>query len=144
MSQDFYTEQEVSFHVEDKKQNDTDNEQYYETSDNTTSKHEQETGSFMTGKDTVETETPHPTTHDEESGSFIPNTEDNEEEEETETIVASVYLPTITVTDEDNTRRFSWTPYNSLKLNYETAGKYVVAGLSVCAAGYMLTRLLRR
>lgn len=143
MSQDFYTEEVVSFPIEDKEQKET--EQLHETDD--TTKHEQETGSFMTGQESTEPETPHPSTHEEESGSFITNTESGtdktEETENEETIVASVYLPSITMTDTPKSKRFGWTPCNSLKLDYEKTGKYVVAGLSVCVAGYVLTRILR-
>jgi hypothetical protein len=173
MSQDFYIEEEVMFRVDDKEENETDAEQFYETNQST-NKHEDETGSFMTGEETSKTEDSHPTTHDDETGSFVAGNDDTnnegindegindegindegindesinadndtKENDKEEIIIASVYLPTISIIDDEYKNSFNWKPYNSLKLNYEKTGKIVVAGLSVCVAGYMLTKLLR-
>lgn len=140
---DFYTEEEVTFKIEETPTEETNTnvnneEQFYDTNENE-NKHDQETGSFMAGVENNEPEPEaHPTTHDEEVGTFVA----------TENMNTSVPVPEVISieTNDENDKYFNWKPkcIDDYSCYCTTQNKVITGVATLCLTGYILYRFLRR
>lgn len=139
---DFYTEEEVTFKIQETQPDETNvnnevvqettanEEHFYDTNEN---KHDEETASFMTGVENEESKT-----HDEETGSFIA----------TGNMITSVAMPEVISIEskDENNKYFDWKPkcITDYSCCCTTQNKLITGAVTLCLTGYILYRVMRR